>query len=985
MASRRLLPPSVRDTLLGIPSDTVSLERNYVLADEDLELIDTRRSAANRLALAIHIVLFRHPGQGWLDGTHLPGALLVWLAEQIAAPVSALADYGTTRGEIRSDHRRLAMRHLELQLFVSHDDMATAIELASRAAFDTDDGRLILERLIRDLKALRYVLPSASRLERIGLAGRARARRFSAQALNDALDETHESALTELLRHDATLGQSRLTWLRGLPYSTSAASLHGLLDRLKFVRELGLPADLGDNIHPVRLTKFAREGAVAPVNLLSDFGERRRIATLAAQMSELHTVLTDAAIAMFERLTGQLFSRSKNRQERSWSASKPQVGRLIRLFGGTLDAVVRARQQKQDPFAVLDEEIGWDRLLRSREEIATFEDLTTEDALPLAAGRYTQLRRFAPAFLEAFDFSVPQAGQDLQAALELLKEHNRAGKRNLPDLVPMPFASQNWKSQVLENGRPRRRVYETAVVATLRDRLRAGDVWVEGSRDYRRFDAYLPPLDEAREVLADSGLETDGPTWLEGRREALSQRLHEVRKRLVRGHIDGVSLERGRLKITPYDAVTPSAAKRLDHAIDVLMPRIRITDLLWDVNAQTGFLDAFTDLRSGRLHSNPVALLATILAGATNLGLERMAQASRSVSHAQLSWASTWYLRSQTYADALARIIDSHHALPFAKVWGSADRTSSDGQFFASGRKSGEINAKYGPDPGLKIYSFLSGQYGSFHANVIGATAGEAPFVLDGLVGNAAQFNPLMHYVDTGGVSDHVFALFHLLGLVFAPRLRDFPDRRLACFGKPGQFKGLAPIMGKPIHETVILDHWDDVMRLTAGIKTKAVQPSAMLRKLGAYRQQNRLHFALGEIGRIERTLFMLEWIERPELRMACQAGLSKSEARHTLAKAVFAHSQGRIQDRSHAAQQRRVMALNLVIAAIVYWNTCYMDKAANYLRRQGRLPDPNLLRYVSPLGWYHIGLTGDYNWHSGAAERMNVRPLNLYPARIRA
>ena len=106
---------------------------------------------------------------------------------------------------------------------------------------------------------------------------------------------------------------------------------------------------------------------------------------------------------------------------------------------------------------------------------------------------------------------------------------------------------------------------------------------------------------------------------------------------------------------------TPSAAKRLDHAIDVLMPRIRITDLLWDVSVQTGFLD--------RLHRSALrtlctvilsALLATILAGATNLGLERMAQASGSVSHAQLSWASTWYLRSQTYADALAL----HHRRP---------------------------------------------------------------------------------------------------------------------------------------------------------------------------------------------------------------------------------------------------------------------------------------------------------------------------------
>ena len=157
--------------------------------------------------------------------------------------------------------------------------------------------------------------------------------------------------------------------------------------------------------------------------------------------------------------------------------------------------------------------------------------------------------------------------------------------------------------------------------------------------------------------------------------------------------------------------------------------------------------------------------------------------------------------------------------------------------------------------PGVSQAALLSGRYGSFHSNVIGATAGEVPFVLDGLVGNAAQFDPLVHHVDTGGVSDHVFALFHLLGLSFAPRLRDFPDRRLACFGRPGRWKELAPLMGKPINEEVVLEHWNDALRLTASIKTVSVTPSAMLRKLGAYRQQNRLYLALGEIGRIERTL----------------------------------------------------------------------------------------------------------------------------------
>jgi len=168
----------------------------------------------------------------------------------------------------------------------------------------------------------------------------------------------------------------------------------------------------------------------------------------------------------------------------------------------------------------------------------------------------------------------------------------------------------------------------------------------------------------------------------------------------------------------------------------------------------------------------------------------------------------------------------------------------------------------------LKIYSFLSEHYESLHSNVIGATAGETPFVLDGLVGNAAEFDPLAYHVDTRGMSDHVFALFHLLGLSSAPRLRDFPDRRLTSFGRPGRWRALSAIMGRPVNEEVVLEHWIDVLRLTAGIRTLSLKPSSMSRKLGAYRQQIRRHPAVGEIGRIESSLFMPDWIECPNSKL---------------------------------------------------------------------------------------------------------------------
>jgi hypothetical protein len=109
------------------------------------------------------------------------------------------------------------------------------------------------------------------------------------------------------------------------------------------------------------------------------------------------------------------------------------------------------------------------------------------------------------------------------------------------------------------------------------------------------------------------------------------------------------------------------------------------------------------------------ALLAIILADATNLGLTRMAAASQGVTRDQLIWIADAYILPETYKKALARIINAHHALPIASLWGDGTTSSSDGQFFRSAKRGdavGEINAHYGHDPGLSLYTHLSDQHG---------------------------------------------------------------------------------------------------------------------------------------------------------------------------------------------------------------------------------------------------------------------------------
>ena len=170
--------------------------------------------------------------------------------------------------------------------------------------------------------------------------------------------------------------------------------------------------------------------------------------------------------------------------------------------------------------------------------------------------------------------------------------------------------------------------------------------------------------------------------------------------------------------------------------VSVSMPRVRITELLHETNRATGFATAFTNLRTGECCDEENALLAAILADATNLGLGRMAAASHGVTRDKLIWTAAAYIRPETYQVALARIIDAHHALPIATIWGDGSTSSSDRQFFRSAKRgdaAGEINARYGHDPGLGFYTHVSDQHGPYSARVMSATSHEAPYVLDGL------------------------------------------------------------------------------------------------------------------------------------------------------------------------------------------------------------------------------------------------------------
>ena len=91
--------------------------------------------------------------------------------------------------------------------------------------------------------------------------------------------------------------------------------------------------------------------------------------------------------------------------------------------------------------------------------------------------------------------------------------------------------------------------------------------------------------------------------------------------------------------------------------------------------------------------------------------------------------------------------------------------------------------------------------------------------------------------------------------------------------------------------------------------------------------------------------------------------GLNKGEAHHALKSALRIGRQGEIRDRTSEAQHFRIAGLNLLTAAIIYWNTDQLGRAVQKRKRAGIKTPENLLKHISPLGWGHILITGEYRW----------------------
>ena len=958
MPRRVTLTDRQREALLHLPVDQGELLRHYTLSDEDLGHIRQRRRAHNRFGFALQLCVLRYPGRVLAPGELIPAQVSDFVAAQLGLTSDDLLLYAA-REETRHEHLADLRRIYGYRSFSGRGarDLREWIAREAEAATSNED---LARRFVAECRRTRTILPGSSTIERLCADALVEAERRIEDLIAHRITPTLSENLAHLLEDTVDGRVTRFVWLRQFEVGANSAAANRLMDRLEYLQRFDLPADLLDGVPAHRVTRLRRQGERYYADGMRDLPEDRRLAILAVCTLEWRSSLADVIVETHDRIVGRLYRASERLCNTRIADEKAAVRDTLKSFAEIGGALLGAQDDGTALDGIIATGPGWERF---RTLVATASALTNvlaADPLSRVLDGYHRFRLYAPRMLRLLDMQAAPIATPLLAAVAML----RNGIKVDP---PVDFLRPNskWHRHLRAEPSGDHRLWEIAVLFHIRDAFRSGDIWLAGSRRYGDLKQLLVPP-QAIEQTARLAVPLRPGEWLAERRARLDTRLKEFGRAARTGTIPGGIIENGKLHIDKLRADTPEGAEDLVLDLYQQLPPARITDLLLEVDERTGFSEAFTHLRTGAPCSDRIGLMNVLLAEGVNLGLRKMAAATNTHSFWELLRIARWHVEGSAYDRALAMIVEAHAALPMAAFWGQGQSASSDGQFFLAneqGEAMNLINAKYGNVPGLKGYSHVSDQYAPFATQVIPATVSEAPYILDGLLMNDAGRRVRQHFADTGGFTDHVFAACALLGYRFAPRIRDLPQKRLYAFTPNATPANVRALVGGKINEPLIERNWPDILRIMATIAAGIVAPSQILRKLASYPRQNELALALREVGRIERTLFMIDWILDAGLQRQAQIGLNKGEAHHALKRAISFHRRGEIRDRSGEGQHYRIAGMNLLAAIIIFWNTMKLGEVVNTRAASGTHIAPDLLAHVSPLGWEHINLTGEYRW----------------------
>lgn len=942
----------------------------------------TKKSATNRLGVAVLLKYFQNEAQFPGSSNDIPSVIVDYVASQVGVPAEKYLDYSWD-GRSMQRHRTEIRAFLGIRKATVQDAQAMVnwlIEHLLPQELNIVHLKVEVEKRFRELKV---EPPTPGRVERIiRSAIRTYETRFFASTLNK-LSPQSRTQIDRLLKTSETpeensaLKTSLFHSLNAEPGRVSLSSFLDEIAKLDRLRQVALPENLFEQTSSKILQTYATRAATEPPRELRGHPEPIRY-TLVAAFCWLRTqAVTDNLVDLLIQMIHGIGSRAERKieaqlvKEFKWVSGKYTL--LYRMANASLEepeGIV-----KNVIYPVVNEQTLKDLV----KELKASGPAYQQKVYTVIRASYSRhYRRLLPKLLSALSFrSNNDVHRPVILALELLKKYANSNQQyySADDNVPIEGVIKPSQRELLivEDSKGKERInrinYEICVLQALRERLRCKEIWVVGANRYRNPEEDLPADFESQRDTYYQALKQ--PTEVEDFIAPLKQDMEEALQRLNDGlpknpKVAILKQKKGSIRLSPLEK-QPDPTNILQLKTDLIRrwPMTNLLDILKEADLRVGFTDCFKSLASREAMDRDTIqkrLLLCLYGLGTNTGLKRVSNGTPDVSFHDLRYVKRRFIEKEAIRQAITRVVNAIFRVRAPQIWGEGTTTcASDSKKFGSWNQNlmTEWHVRYG-GPGVMIYWHVEKKSTCIYSQLKTCSSSEVAAMIEGVLHHDTEMTVKKNFVDTHGQSEVAFAFCHLLGFQLMPRLKGIKRQKLYRpeSGKPEAYPHLQPVLTRAINWNLIRQQYDQMIKYATALRLGIAEPEAILRRFTRSNLKHPTYQALGELGKVLKTIFLCEYLRSEALRYEINEGLNVVEHWNSTNGFIFYGKSGEFATNQRSEQVLVMLSLHLLQVCLVYINTLMLQEVLAEPAWQNRLTEEDR-RALTPLIYGHVNPYG--------------------------
>lgn len=895
-------------------------------------------------------------------------------ASGFARPLTAEEIRKTDAGGTRQANVDLLRERMDIR---SLDDAAWLFAQAQKVAEVQHHVPDIINVLLEELVHFRYELPGFSTLQRVAQSARDKVEEGHYEAISGPLSASIRERIDALFK--AAGGSTATAWnsLKQEPAKPTNTAVREYLDHVRQLQVLSVGLPAVDVVSVSKLKHYRALGRALNAAEMAELKPKKRYALAVIFIRSCHARALDDAADLYIRLYDRMQATAQRRLREYQLQRGRIIDALIERFHGTLlayqtDGGVTKR------FQAIAESLGEDaeELAELCEQHLAF---ANENSLPFLTMGYTSTRSL---LFNCLEIIRPRSTSDsrhmerlIDAMLRLRSSRSEfvsLDELGLDSKRDLFWMNNQWRRLVFDvpeevtQGMVHRRSFELAVHQRIRDDLRNGDLFIERGEKYDDYREQLVDRETFEREVAEygevTGIEVDPRALVETLRNQLANRALEVDrgfKKNAHASINDGQLSLKRLEKTEQ----PAEAEKLDFLIRERLLPISILDVLIDVERWLNLHKYFRHLSGAdsRIDDLPRRFVTTLFCYGCNLGAVQTSRSIKGINRRQIGWLNLKYVTEEALDKAIAQVTNAYAKFELPEYWGSGKSASADGTKWDLYEQNmlSEYHIRYGGYGGIGYYH-VSDKYIALFSRFIPCGVYEGIHILDGLMENESDIKPDTLHGDTHSQNYAVFAISYLLGIKLMPRIRGIHKLHFFKPSSSTKYRNIEDLFGGAINWRLIASHYNEMLRVVVSIKLGKITASTILRRFGN-KNENKLAQAFRELGKVVRTLFLLDYIDTAELRKIISAATNKSEAFNNFIQWAFFGGEGIIQENVAHEQRKLIKYSHLVANMVCLHNVQAMTLAIRQLRAEGMEITTDMLGFLSPYRTWHINRFGDY------------------------